>query len=90
MSGPLRVEFAGALYHVAAREDDFREDGDRATFLYLPGREIAKQRWCLCAYCLMGNHYHLLMWRCAPAYPPLGCHKFRRRRKPLECYKVKR
>jgi hypothetical protein len=44
MSRPLRLEFAGALYHVtargSAREDIFRDDGDRATFLDLLGREI--------------------------------------------------
>jgi hypothetical protein len=44
MSRPLRLEFAGALYHVTARgnarEDIFRDDGDRATFLDLLGREI--------------------------------------------------
>jgi REP element-mobilizing transposase RayT len=65
MSRPLRLEFAGALYHVTARgnacEDIFRDDGDRATFLDLLGREIAQQRWRLYAYCLMGNHYHLLI-----------------------------
>jgi REP element-mobilizing transposase RayT len=60
MSRPLRLEFAGALYHVIAR-DIFRDDGDRATFLDVLGREIAQQRWRLYAYCLMGNHYHLLI-----------------------------
>ena len=65
MSRPLRLEFAGALYHITARgnarEDIFRDDGDRATFLDLLAREIAQQRWRLYAYCLMGNHYHLLI-----------------------------
>jgi len=60
MSRPLRLEFAGALYHVTAR-DIFRDDGDRATFLDVLGREIAQQRWRLYADCLMGNHYHLLI-----------------------------
>jgi hypothetical protein len=63
MSLPLRLEFAGALYHLSARdnarEDIFRDDGDRATFLDLLGREIAQQRWRRYAYCLMGNHDHL-------------------------------
>ena len=65
MCRPLRLEFAGALYHVTARgnarEDIFRDDEDRATFLDLLGREIAQQRWRLYAYCLMDNHYHLLI-----------------------------
>jgi putative transposase len=49
MSRPLRLEFAGALYHVTARgnarEDIFRDDGDRTMFLDLLGREIAQQHW---------------------------------------------
>jgi REP element-mobilizing transposase RayT len=65
MSRPLRLEFAGALYHVTARgnarEDIFRDDEDRTAFLELLGREITQQRWRLYAYCLMGNHYHLLI-----------------------------
>ena len=70
MSRPLRLEFAGALYHVTARgnarEDIFRDDEDRALFLDLAGREIAQQRWRLYAYCLMGNHYHLLIETAEP------------------------
>ena len=65
MSRPLRLEFAGALYHVTARgnarEDIFRDDEDRTAFLELLGREITQQRWRLYAYCLMDNHYHLLI-----------------------------
>lgn len=65
MARPLRLEFAGALYHVTARgnrkEMIFRDDEDRARFLALLAREVAQQRWRLYAYCLMGNHYHLLM-----------------------------
>ena len=48
MSRPLRLEFAGALYHVTARwnarEAIFRDDEDRALFLDLAGREVAQQR----------------------------------------------
>src|SRR3970282_548901 len=65
MSRPLRLEFAGALYHVTARgnarENIFRDDEDRATFLDLLGREIAQQRWRLYAYCRMDNPYPLLI-----------------------------
>ena len=60
MSRPLHLQFAGALYHVTARgnarEDIFRDDADRATFLDLLGRESAQKRWRLYAYCLMDNH----------------------------------
>jgi len=54
MSKPLRIEFAGALYHVASRgdgqEDIYLNDIDRERFNWIPH-----------AYCLMGNHYHLLL-----------------------------
>ena len=65
MSRPLRLEYAGALYHVTARgnarRDIFRNDEDRRVFLELLQREIDQQRWRIYAYCLMGNHYHLLV-----------------------------
>lgn len=65
MSRPLRLEYAGALYHVTARgnarEDIFRDDEDRAVFVELLGREVGQQCWRLYAYCLMSNHYHLLI-----------------------------
>lgn len=65
MARPLRVEFPEALYHVTARGDRqepvFEDDADRALFLELLGKEVRQQRWWLYAYCLMGNHYHLLL-----------------------------
>jgi hypothetical protein len=78
MFRPLRLEFAGALYHVTARgnarEDIFRDDGDRATFLDLLGREIAQQRWRLYAN-------RSSRWRAVPEYQLHGYQKFRPRRK---------
>lgn len=65
MSRPLRLEFPGACYHVTARGDRqeaiFEDDGDRLAFLDLLAREVAQQHWLLYAYCLMGNHFHLLL-----------------------------
>jgi REP element-mobilizing transposase RayT len=65
MARPLRLEFSGAVYHVTARGDRceaiFLDDQDRQRFLGLLGREIGQQNWLLYAYCLMGNHYHLLL-----------------------------
>ncbi len=65
MARPLRLEFPGALYHLTARgnrqEDIFLDDSDRQTFLDLLAKEIRQQHWRLYAYCLMGNHYHLLI-----------------------------
>ena len=65
MSRPLRIEYAGAWYHVMnrgrRREDIFLEKGDYRLFLEIL-RETSKQ-WNLevSAYCLMPNHYHLLV-----------------------------
>ena len=65
MARPLRLEFAGALYHLTARgnarADIFSDDDDRALFVDLLGKEIRQQGWRCYAYCLMGNHYHLLI-----------------------------
>ena len=64
MGRPLRVEFEGALYHITARGNGrariYLDYPDRLAFVTLLGREIARQGWRCYAYCLMGNHYHLL------------------------------
>ena len=65
MTRPLRLEFAGALFHLTARGDRqesiFLDDRDRRRFLELLGKEIQQQGWLCYAYCLMDNHYHLLI-----------------------------
>jgi putative transposase len=62
---PLRLEFVGALYHLTARgnarADIYSDDEDRHLFLDLLAKEISQQGWRCYAYCLMGNHYHLLI-----------------------------
>jgi len=64
MARPLRVEFAGAAYHVMARgnerKDIFRDDEDRRRFLDTLAEMVERFRVRLQAYCLMPNHYHLL------------------------------
>jgi putative transposase len=64
MARPLRVECPGAVYHATARGDGrgavFRDDADRAKFLDILGRTVKHRGWICHAYCLMGNHYHLL------------------------------
>ena len=65
MARPLRLEFAGALYHVTARgdrrEDVFFNDGDRTEFLSVLGDVCGRFNWVVHAYCQMSNHYHLLV-----------------------------
>lgn len=65
MSRPLRIEFAGALYHVMARgnarAEIYKDDEDRTGFLSILGRCSERFDWTVWAYCLMGNHYHLLL-----------------------------
>lgn len=65
MTRPLRLEFPGAVYHITARgnarENIFLDDADRRKFLDLLGQEVRQQGWRLYAYCLMDNHYHLLL-----------------------------
>lgn len=65
MSRPLRIEFPGACYHVTARGNGgqalFTDVEDAATFLALLGREVAQQGWLCHGYCLVENHYHLLI-----------------------------
>ena len=55
MARPLRLEFAGALYHLTARGNArakiISDDGDRRRFLELLGKEVAQQDWQLYAYC---------------------------------------
>ena len=65
MARPLRLEFPGAVYHVTARGDRqepiFLNDADRLKFLDLLAKEVKQQDWICYGYCLMNNHYHLLI-----------------------------
>jgi len=65
MARPLRLEFPGALYHVTsrgnARRKIYLDRADRRAFLDLLGKEIYQQGWLCYAYCLMDDHYHLLL-----------------------------
>ena len=65
MARPLRLEFAGALYHVTARgarqKPIFDDDEDRHAFLDVVGTVVEDFNWLCYAYCLMRNHYHLLV-----------------------------
>lgn len=65
MARPLRLEYPGALYHLTgrgdAREVIFHDDADRRSFLDTLSDVIARHRWVCHAYCLMENHYHLVI-----------------------------
>ena len=65
MARPLRLEFAGALYHITSRgnrrEDIYEDDADREAFLSVLERVCDTYNWVCHAYCLMSNHYHLLI-----------------------------
>ncbi len=65
MARPLRIEFPGAVYHLTSRGNEKRHiflgDEDRKSFLNLLADVNARYRWVCHAYCLMDNHYHLLV-----------------------------
>jgi len=65
MARPLRIEFAGALYHVMSRGDRqesiFPGDEDRKDWLVVLSRTCDRFNWLVHAYCQMTNHYHLLI-----------------------------
>jgi len=65
MARPLRIEFPGALYHVTSRGDRqeaiFVDDDDRHLFLRTLDEVVGRFDWLCHAYCLMTNHYHLLV-----------------------------
>ena len=65
MARPLRIEFAGALYHVTSRgdgqEDIYVDDDDRRCWLEVLGGVHERFNWEIHAYCQMSNHYHLVV-----------------------------
>ena len=65
MARPLRLEFTGALYHITSRgdrhEDIYEDDADRKAFTSVLGNVCKSYNWVCHAYCLMSNHYHLLI-----------------------------
>ncbi len=65
MPRPLRVEYEGAIYHVVnrgdRREDIFFDAADREMFVATLGGACRKAGWEVHAYCLMSNHFHLVI-----------------------------
>lgn len=65
MARPLRVCPPGAVVHVITRGNErgliVRDDDDRHVFLGLLARAVDRYQWLCHTYCLMDNHYHLLL-----------------------------
>lgn len=65
MARPLRIQFSGAVYHITCRGNERRSiyscDGDRHLFLNVLSEIIETHNVICHAYCLMDNHYHLLL-----------------------------
>ena len=65
MSRPLRIEFPDAVYHVTSRGDRrepiYRDDADRRLHLEVLAQAADRFDAQVLAYCLMGNHYHLVL-----------------------------
>ena len=65
MARPLRIEFPGGVYHVTSRGDRqepiFIEDRDRLLLLKILTQAMHRFDASAFAYCLMGNHYHVVM-----------------------------
>jgi REP element-mobilizing transposase RayT len=65
MTRPLRIEYPGAVYHITNRGNDkkavFKDDQDRETFLKILAFVNKRYHWLCHAYCLMDNHYHLMI-----------------------------
>jgi putative transposase len=65
MSRALRIEYCGAFYHVINRgnagETIFRSHRDREKFLEYMALAVERFGLRVHAYCLMSNHYHLLV-----------------------------
>ena len=65
MARPLRITFPGAFYHVTSRgnegRDVFKSRCDREKFAEYLESASYRYRAVIHAYCLMDNHYHLLL-----------------------------
>jgi REP element-mobilizing transposase RayT len=60
-----RIQYPGAIYHIMSRgdrrEDIFLDDVDRYDFLKTLAEACHKTSWQVHAYCLMKNHFHLVV-----------------------------
>ena len=65
MARPLRIEYPGAVYHITSRGNEkkpvYKDDQDRKNFLFILDKVNKRYHWVCHAYCLMDNHFHLLI-----------------------------
>lgn len=65
MARPPRLQILDGIYHLTARGNErtaiFRDDADRRHFLELVANVRERYHWRIFSYCLMSNHYHLLV-----------------------------
>jgi REP element-mobilizing transposase RayT len=65
MARKIRIEYPGAIYHLLNRGDRqepiFEDDTDQERFLETLAEACLKTGWLVHAYCLLGNHFHLVV-----------------------------
>lgn len=65
MARQIRIEYPGAIYHITSRGNAqqaiFDTKADRYHFLSILEKACERYQWSVFAYCLMDNHYHLLI-----------------------------
>ena len=65
MARSLRIEYPGAYYHITSRGNErkaiYRNKGDRRSFLLYLKSAYLRHGAVIHAYCLMANHYHILL-----------------------------
>jgi len=65
MPRPPRIEIPGGISHVYARgsrqQEIYRTGADRTIYLRFLAQTVERYGWHCLAYCLMGNHVHLLI-----------------------------
>jgi putative transposase len=65
MFRPIRIQYPGAFYHIMTRGNErsniFNSSEDYQDFLLVFFDTLKRYNWTCYAYCLMPNHYHLLI-----------------------------